>query len=385
MSIVLQALLAASFPLSPPSASAPAAFVNPSADEASQDAPPESVEWVTSLTAARERAKAEGLPILLYFWLDGSDFCRRMYGETLTAEEGTRELAHFVCASIQADRAEARELVQRFGVARLPTLVFANSEGHAEDAIEGFIPLEGFLAESRRVRRGEGTVSDWRGRAEAAPDDLDVRLRLALQLEHVGQLEECARLQASIKAHDPEGRSVAGAQLHLYDAFAAVRRASPDASDPSTYELAELYRHMLGVTPPEIRFEGWKWIADIEQQRGDRVKERAAWSAVWDSGFDSPLRLDAGFSLLQRFFQMEVELSSEERLLAWSVVEVMTEKAGKGPGQVNPSFVHHAKALGLAINGRREEALREAKEAVELSPEVSIHQRLLSLLQSPAE
>lgn len=339
------------------------------------------LEWRTSLAAAQKEAGEKERPMAVYFWLEGSDFCQRLYGETLTTEAGLAELAHYVCVSIRADQPEAGELLQRFGVSRLPTIVFLDSAGRAEDAIDGFIDLAGFVTESQRIRRGEKTVSDWRRKTEAAPDDLDLRLQLALQLEHVGQREECGRLQESIKQEDPEGRTAAGAQLHLYDAFARVRAASADASDPRTYQLATLYEHMPKVKPAIVCYEGWKWIADVEGQRGDRPKERAAWTNVWTYAPDGEQRLNSGFSVLQRFFLMEVELSPADRLLTTAIADHFAA-AKQEYGDLLPlAFVHDARAIALALNGKREEALREAEKAVALDPDNLSHQQVRDALR----
>ena len=344
---------------------------------------PNETEWQSSLPAALSKAEADGRPILVYFWLDGSSFCQQIYADTLTTEEGVKELSHFVCVSVEANQAQARELVQRFGVSTLPTLVILDSQGQAEDAIEGYIPLEGFLVESQRIRNGTKTVSDWRRQAEAAPEDLDVRLRLALQLEHVGLVDESNLLQTSIREDDPRGLTIAGAQLQLWDAFAAVRNAASDPSDSRTYELKTLYQHMARVKPKAVRLEGWRWIADVEMQRGDRVKERAALTKVWEFLPEGTSGLDTGFSMLGRFFQMEVELTKKERRLAMEIAKRMALEAARSPGSVKQPFVHHAHAMALAINGDRKRALQEAEKAVELDPDTPVHQRLRDLLRPP--
>ena len=339
------------------------------------------IEWQHSISAAEKVAKKEHRPVLVYFWLEGSSFCQKMYGETLTTQAGAAELAHFVCLSVQADRAEGRQLVQRFGVSTLPTLVFLDEHGNAEDAIEGFIALEGFLAESQRIRRGEKTVSDWRRRAKEAPEDLDVRLRLALQLQHVGHADEGGRLLTSIKRDDPEGHTVAGAQLWLYDVFAEVRNAASDPSDSGTYNLEPLYKHMPQVKPLPVLYEGWTWIADVEKQRGDRTKERAALAEIWKAA-EGEKRVNAGANLLQRYFQMEDELSSKERRLAKKVVDYIEGEVQKIEGFSKFDQLHHVRALGLAIEGKRAEALSEAKKAVEIAPDNPEHQKLRDLLQA---
>jgi thioredoxin-like negative regulator of GroEL len=350
-----------------------AALVSEAADD---------VDWKDSFERALAEAGRRRLPVVVYFWIDGSEHCGKLYTESLSSAQGALELAHFVCVSAEARSAGARDLIARFGVTTLPTLYYLDPDGSPEDAIEGYIPLPGFLAESRRIRAGEGTVSGRRRAAEAAPDDLDVRLRLALQLEHVGLQAECEQLLASIKSEDPGGRTVAGAQLALYDVLANVRGAASDSSDPRTYDLAPLYAHMPSVTPVAIRFEAWKWIADVEQVCGNRAEERRALTEVWATVPEGS-RLGWGRFLLQRFFQMESELSDAERRLAAEVGPAILEGArrriAQDPEALRLGTYHSALAMALAIEGRTEEALAEVEKAIALEPESPDHRRLRDL------
>ena len=337
---------------------------------------PDRTEWLESMAEAQAVAAASGRPILCYFWLDGSAFCERMFRETLTTETGAAELAHFVCVSVPVDRESAGPLVERFGVTKLPTLVFTDAEGRAEDAIRGFIAVDAFAVETQRILRAEKTVTDWRRRAKATPEDLDVRLQLALQLEHVGQQVESQQLQSSIMAADPRGETVAGAQLRLYDVFAEVTGSASDAGDPRTYELGPLYAHMPGVTPRPVLYEGWKWIADVEQQRGDRLKERRALAHAFDHAEAGPQSVSIGVALLQRFFAMREELTETERQVASRVVVHTEKQAALLPDFDKHDQLHHVRALGLACNRKHREALAEIEKAFALAPDRVEHQRL---------
>ena len=342
------------------------------------------IEWQNSLEAALTKAEDQDRPLLLYFWVDGSAFCQQMYADTLTTEPGVAELANYVCLSVPADRTDSADLLKRYGVSTLPTLVFGGVTGEPEDAIKGFMPLEGFLSKSRRIRRGEGTVSHWREQVAGTPDDLDLRMRLALQLEHVGSAVESAELIESIKQADPQGKTLAGAQLLLYDIFALVRNSATDPSDARTYDLTPLYAHMPKVTPIPSLYEGWQWIADVEQQHGNRVEERIALTKMWTHAPDESARLNSGYTLQRRFFLMESELSQRERKFSMRVAAHITEIAKARPDFVTTAFVHHSNAVALAVNGDRKQALLEAEKAVELDPTNSALQSLRDLLKPTA-
>ena len=53
-------------------------------------------EWrVGPLESCLATAQATQKPVLVYFWLEGSDYCAKLWGETLTAEGVQPELGEF--------------------------------------------------------------------------------------------------------------------------------------------------------------------------------------------------------------------------------------------------------------------------------------------------
>ncbi|MEM7201029.1 MAG: thioredoxin family protein [Planctomycetota bacterium] len=336
--------------------------------------------WHPSLDAAMVAAQRDARPILIYFWAEGSEQCRAFYAETLTAAAAAEELAHFECVSASAEQQLAHDLIRRFGVKSLPTVVFVDARGEAEDAIRGRIDLPGFLAQAQRVRRGEGTVRHWRELAAAAPDDLDVRLTLATQLEHVGRVAESAELEASIKAADPDGQTVAGAQLQLYDVFAAIRAGEGDPSLPGTWDLTPLYEHLSHIKPRAVRYEAWYWIIDVERQRGDRTKERAALAGAWRHATDRSKRATLGFRLIRRYHESDVELVEADKHLAQEVLEDLHRLAKEHDQLSTRAYVLHAEALVHALWGRGAAALAAAAKAAEVDPDEPIHRELVDAL-----
>ncbi len=334
------------------------------------------IEWESSLASALRAAAKDSRKIAIYFWIGDSDYCRRMWEETLGRDRAVAELSQFVCLSTRADQEHAAALMQRFAVTKLPTMLFAASDGQAEDAIRGFIDLDAFVAECRRIRTGDKTVSDWRRRCHAAPDDLDARLQLALQLRHVGERDESAHLIASIKRADPKGASVAGAQLRLYDVFDEVRASAADASDPSTYDLTPLYAHLPVVRPRAVLHEAWRWIADVEHQRGDRPHERTALAETWRHATEGKPRADASATLLQRYTDMGDELNEAERALALEVAHWLRDAARAHP-EAPANYVHHAHAMALFLNHRLDQAIDQLQNAIELAPDEADHRQLL--------
>ncbi len=53
----------------------------------STSAPP--VEWVYSMADAKSQAVSINKPILIYCWSEGSDYCGKLWQETLSADDAT--------------------------------------------------------------------------------------------------------------------------------------------------------------------------------------------------------------------------------------------------------------------------------------------------------
>ena len=57
---------------------------------------PEPVDWVYSFADATARAAASDRPILVYCWADGSDYCGKLWQETLSQQQAATAMGEFV-------------------------------------------------------------------------------------------------------------------------------------------------------------------------------------------------------------------------------------------------------------------------------------------------
>ena len=166
--------------------------------------------------------------------MDSSEYCVRVYGETITTDAAAAELSDYICFSANVTQEEGSQLIKRYNVTTLPTMLFVSPDGRVDDAILGFIPLSSFVSEMQRIEQGSETVSAMRALADASPEDLDLRLTLAQKLAFVGDKQGSEELLESIRRADPRGRTLAGAQLGLYDVRQKVIQSAADPSDPRT-------------------------------------------------------------------------------------------------------------------------------------------------------
>ena len=91
---------------------------------------------VAELDAALQRAEREGKLVLLDFYGDRCPPCARMKKETWPAPEVREQLLRFVFLEIDTSR--SKELVQRFGVRVIPTIIVLDTDGRVRESLMGF-------------------------------------------------------------------------------------------------------------------------------------------------------------------------------------------------------------------------------------------------------
>ncbi|MEM7310124.1 MAG: hypothetical protein AAF682_25840 [Planctomycetota bacterium] len=341
----------------------------------------EGIPWFQGpFSNALGQASREEQPLFVYFWIEGSDFCTRVFTETLSTAAGRAELAGMLCFSADAGHPRGARLVQRFGVTTLPTMLVLGADGRVDDAIIGYVPAASFAAEMQRIRAGQNTVGSLRRRLAEAPEDLQRRLDLAVKLQQVGNQDEAKVLLASIRERDPEGRTVVGAQLALWDVQNSIAGAATDPSDANTYDLAPMYAHVDRIGPEPIRFQAWDWLARSETARGERDKARIAYEKAWAHIPEDQVG-DWGFGLVDLYWGMREQLSAADRDFVLSVATRVAEKV-EALAELEPAArfgmdderfaTYHAETLDLLaraqfLHGERAAAVATLERALELT------------------
>ena len=177
----------------------------------------EGIDWQYGSLESALKASAQGSGLaLIYFWSDGSDFCGKLYTETLNQDSAAKACDGIVCYSAKHS-AETAKLFDRYKVRTLPTMMIVRSDGEPEDIITGFIPVEAFTKEMARIRRAEGTrtgLMSKLAKIDAASEaGIDTRWLLVGKLQELGLTEAGQAHTAKIRELDPEGNTTPGAQL----------------------------------------------------------------------------------------------------------------------------------------------------------------------------
>lgn len=381
--LVLTALCSPFFATPDPAHPAP-----PVRDESS------SIEWhngtfFSALGAAGESEKN----ILIYFWANESEQCSRLYGETMSQEPVIEKMGDFLCYSANTGDAAAYKLVEKFNISTLPTLLVVTPHSEIEDAITGYIDGGGLTQELARVLRGEATVSDFRRKAEAAPEDVEVQYAYSVKLRDCGAIETADEIDANLRALDPKGMTPVVSRMLMSDVIDSIlepNKKDDGSIDWMAVDLAPLHEFLADAQHADTLYRGWSWVAYVDTESERHAESRAAYMAAYPHcGDDDAL----GFckKVSQHFFETrETELSKDEakfalraaeraheEALAWLEVAKKREGRFEGmsdadlDGMVNGMQAEYLDVLAGAyyLNGKAKKAIELEERCHELAPD----------------
>ena len=179
--------------------------------------PGQTVEWWQkdfdgALAAGKDKPSSM---VMLYCWRDPNDNCSAMFGGTLSDKEVAPVLADFVCMGLKENDATQKAILAKYGIEKLPTVLFVQPDGAVVDAIPGYVPVKEFLAEVARIKAGTKTVAALRKLVAEKPADLALQLELVHKLRAVGDKKGSLEVIDAIGAKDPKAVSEAAAEAML--------------------------------------------------------------------------------------------------------------------------------------------------------------------------
>jgi len=323
--------------------------------------------------AALAKAKAENKLIFIDFWTSWCGWCKRLDKDTFANDAVAAEMKDILCLSIDAESEAGAPLAKRFGVRGYPGLVLLGPDGRIEDNIGGYLKPDKFKAEIQRVRSGEGTVGGLRKKVAADPSNMDLRFQLASKLEALGDVEGHAKEVAEIQKLDPDGKSLPRRRL----AFQAVAQKINDNYTKTQEVDTKLMADFLAEEKhAELLFAGWNsmgqmngFLAQQAQQKGNQadakkyqVEFRSAIRNAWKYVPEAQVA-DFGNSLAWNYYESREDLSSEEKTFALEVAEKVNQVSKDAVSSIDTY------ACCLAMNGKKDEAIRQIQRCIELEPD----------------
>jgi len=103
------------------------------------------VAWMTSFDEALKIAREKNKPVMIDFYADWCGWCHRLDSDTYSSGEVVNKSKDFVNLKIDADA--ERDLVQRYRITGLPTILFIDGTGREIHRIVGYKAPDAFSKE----------------------------------------------------------------------------------------------------------------------------------------------------------------------------------------------------------------------------------------------
>ena len=264
-------------------------------------------------------------PLLLAFLPTWSDYSNKLRDETLVDPDVRAELCGMLLLEVDVDDPRGAQVGKLHGVSNFPMLLVLDATGRAEDRIEGFIPAGPLVGELKRIAAGQNTVSDFRARYEADPEDGTLRLALADKLYAVGSAREADRHVRALRREDPEGNTRAGAVVRLREALQAMVDAAGPAGPPA-FDLAPVQQVLAELGDDRTRYEGQLQVAQVATAAGKPEVALAATRAAWEALPDDQVTA-WGNELVFNFVEGLDELDEPTRALWLEIAEEVARRA----------------------------------------------------------
>ncbi len=112
----------------------------------------DALPWVRDLPTALSQAGSENKVVMVDFYADWCQWCKRMDRNTFSDAAVQKALARVVSVKLDGER-EGREAAARFNVDGYPTLIFLNAAGNEVGRIPGYLDPGPFLEQLHLILR----------------------------------------------------------------------------------------------------------------------------------------------------------------------------------------------------------------------------------------
>ncbi len=165
--------------------------------------PATGIEWEKSFDHAMELAQEQDKPVLVDFWADWCGFCLRLDRTTYVDPVVGAKAKDFVAVKVNTEGSRREyEIVERYKVDNLPTILFLSPRGRQVARINGFQGPGRFPHTMDKALETARRVSAWEEALEREADDAAALLALGEHLFEQECYDESYDLLSQAAAHD---------------------------------------------------------------------------------------------------------------------------------------------------------------------------------------
>ncbi|MFO7976392.1 MAG: redoxin domain-containing protein [Candidatus Hydrogenedentota bacterium] len=150
------------------------------------------IQWVESLDAAKEQAKADNKLIFMDVYGTWCPPCKKMDSETFSDAAVIEALENYVPLKVDSD--EQPSVARQYGVQALPTLFVLTADGSPVYRQEGFVPAERFLDLLKSAQERLKEIETLEKEVSVAPDNVEKAVKLAGMYIDIGRTDDAVNL-----------------------------------------------------------------------------------------------------------------------------------------------------------------------------------------------
>jgi len=269
---------------------------------------------------------------------------------------------------IDAEKGEGVDLAKKYNVRGYPTTVFVNSQGEEVDRIVGYLPIDEFLAEIKRIENGENTYSSLQDQVEKNPEDIDALKAFASKIEQRNQQsQEALIIWEKVAELSEQGSADLRQAEYKIAEYEAVTNQNPEPLLVYTERYPDSDNSIQALIQ----------VMQIYRRSGETQKEAAVFKTVVNQAVEQG-NTDVNMLNSYAWRMAELEMNLEDAL---DKIQMAVAKLDDASAE-QQAQVKDTQAEVLWKLGQTESALAVIEECIDLQPDDSYYKEQKAKYQS---